>query len=176
MLTSPVGSLVRVVFAAGLSTSIALEREHNQSNSAEMTFDEVLVASEGTVVQAGEMLIDPSLHGSMCEVSVDMENQISVHPGTDLILTVGGSQVVITDVEGAGNSAATTAHSVVAGETLRADVRIGSDGVSSMGFRVRMTCDSGAAPVLVLGEAAQSSPLPEATPATPVLYGPDYAG
>jgi hypothetical protein len=74
--------------------------------------------------------------GLTCLVAAEAANQGSVHPNTDLIVTSGGSSVVIPDVEREAGGLIFGEGFLTLGETAMIEVRLGADGVFSGGFAV----------------------------------------
>lgn len=108
-----------------------------------------------TVVRGAEpgavvTLTDPpvvapeDLVGRECTVVARSENQSSVHPGNDLVVVTGESQVRIADVEAEPGIAINASGTVLLGPDVRISLIAGQDGVFSAGIDVTVDCAPGA--------------------------------
>ena len=84
----------------------------------------------------GVVPVAPDRVGLTCLVGAESTNQGSVHPNTDLIVTSGGTSVVIPDVEREAGGVIFGEGLLILGETAQIEVRLGIDGVFSGGFAV----------------------------------------
>ncbi len=109
--------------------------------------------------------VPAELQGLRCDVRVEGENQWSVHPGNDLVVTTGSETVVAADFEGAAHAVTSvTAGSVVLGSSLDVSVRFGDDGVSSGGVRVVVDgCVVPGPPPSEVPSTTPTTDLPETT-------------
>ncbi len=85
--------------------------------------------------------VDPSYVGLTCSVKVIAENQGSVHPGNDLIVSSGGSSVTAFDVEASPGKVTPASGDLVLGDTISVTLHMGRDGVFSAGVLVKLTCE-----------------------------------
>jgi hypothetical protein len=79
--------------------------------------------------------------GQECSVVVEGLNNESVHPGTDLLVRSGTSEVVASDVERAPNAVTEATGTLVLGTEVTVYVRLGPDGVFSGGLVVTAECE-----------------------------------
>lgn len=100
----------------------------------------------GTVV----LLTDPpvevasDLVGQECTVVARSENQSSVHPGNDLLVETGDSDVLIQDVEAVPGATVNASRTVVMGSEIAVSLIMGPDEVFSAGITVLVDCAPGA--------------------------------
>lgn len=111
-----------------------------QDNVITIAVEGVLTGSEDEVVPVVSETVDPSLVGATCEVEGQTENNSSVHPGNDLILTTGDSTATIENTEEFPGEIAPGSGTIVLGETIDISVRFGPDGVTSGGVIVTFDC------------------------------------
>lgn len=130
--------------------------------------DEVIQADPGTVVTVAQEQIPAELVGQVCDVSIVTANGSSVHPGNVVLTSTGDQQFETAGVEDSPEGQVTNINSVTLGETLTLQVRIGSDGLSSLGFTVAVDCPDPApapAPAPAQVETPAEEPPVEETPA-----------
>jgi hypothetical protein len=108
----------------------------------------------GSVVPVLTVDVDKAFQGLECNVAETSTNNESTHPNTDILLASGGATVEILDVETESNATSTGSGSLVLGSTIAASIRLGADGVSSLGFTVAVDCTS-------------EKPTPDPTPEPP---------
>lgn len=100
----------------------------------------------GTVV----LLTDPpvevpsELVGQECTVVAQSKNQSSVHPGNDLLVETGDSQVLIADVEAKPGATVNAIGTVVLSSEITVSLVMGPDEVFSAGVDVLVDCAPGA--------------------------------
>jgi LPXTG-motif cell wall-anchored protein len=80
------------------------------------------------------------LIGATCTGFAEAENQGSVHPGTDIIISIGGDTVEMTNVEDVGGKVTNLTGTFVMADPVEVSVRIGDDGVTSGGLVVTFEC------------------------------------
>ena len=110
--------------------------------------DRVVYGEEGSTFELAEAAIVADRIGSLCTMRVHAENQFSVHPGNDLLITTGGTQTVIEDIEAEPDADRDLSAGVVLGPVLVVELRFGPHQVSSMGFDLSVDCAT-TAPVIV---------------------------
>jgi uncharacterized repeat protein (TIGR01451 family) len=79
--------------------------------------------------------------GLTCTVKGISENQSSVHPGNNLIVASGGSNVVLEDVERAPGVVTSASGELVLGNTVTVTLQMGQDDAFSAGILVKLTCE-----------------------------------
>lgn len=98
--------------------------------------DTVVRAPAGSVTRLAEADVPPNLVGFNCTGFATAENQDSVHPNNDLILTSGGTTAVLPDVEGTPYEISVATGTLLLGETITVDLLMGPDGVFSGGMEI----------------------------------------
>ncbi|MGF1597914.1 MAG: hypothetical protein ACFCVK_13440 [Acidimicrobiales bacterium] len=114
----------------------------------------------GSVHQLGSAPVPADLTGRTCTVNITVTNQESVHAGNRVIVSSDGSQVALAGVEDTAGGVTTSVGELVMGSTIDVSVELGSDGLSSLGSNLTVTCEA----------------LPVAPPAKPVVQTPTYTG
>ncbi len=144
--------------------------------------DEVIRGEPGSTVTVATEQIPADLVGKVCDVRIATVNGSSVHPG-NVVITRTGDQVFETPgIEDSPEGKVTDISSVTLGEVLTLDLRLGDDGLSSLGFTVAVDCpEPTPAPAQVENPPEQSTPtvLPAqqvAPPANPVAATPTFTG
>lgn len=135
-MTSP-ARILRVV-AVAMASVIALATPAQADILLE--FDRLISGVEGSVRTIGEVRVDPDLVGQTCQVSVIGENQASVHPGNDLIVSTGGSSAVVVGVEDEVDAGINYTSQLVLGPSIVVQLRFGPDELSSLGFSLSFDC------------------------------------
>ena len=104
-------------------------------------------AAPGSVHLVGSDNVDPALVGATCDVNVNLANNQSVHPNSDLLITSGSSTVVALDVERDADAIIDTTPGTLTleADTVTVSVRLGPDGLFSGGFTISFACTPPAA-------------------------------
>lgn len=102
--------------------------------------DTVVRGDQGEVIVLVTVPVDAELQGLSCIVSATSENQESVHPDNDLVVSSGGNSVELLDVESGPFVTVTADEPLVLGDTITVAVRLGPDGVFSGGLTVTLDC------------------------------------
>lgn len=87
---------------------------------------------EGEVVQVTQVAVDADLIGATCTGTPTVQNNESMHPGNDFIISSGGTSVVVSDFESAAGKVTTATANLVLGETITVSIRLGPHGVASL--------------------------------------------
>jgi len=103
--------------------------------------DSVSFGPEGTTKLLASVDVPADLVGQTCSVIGQADNQESVHPGNDLIITTGDEELVIADFEREGNLVLRADEIETIGRTIEVNIRFGEDRFSSGGFVVSVECD-----------------------------------
>jgi hypothetical protein len=106
----------------------------------EIPLDTVVRGAPGSEQLLVTAPVDPADVGQECTVVVEGQNNESVHPGTDLIVRSGTSEVVASDVEREPNAVTEATGTLVLGSEVTVSVRLGPDGVFSGGMVVTAEC------------------------------------
>ena len=99
-------------------------------------------AAPGSVHLVATENVDPELVGSTCDVNVNLANNQSTHPNSDLIISSGSSTVVALDVERDADAIIDTTPGTITleADTVTVSVRLGPDGLFSGGFTISFAC------------------------------------
>lgn len=153
-LAGAMSTMVLLIAVVGVAPAWAVE-------SIVLDQDRVLYGEEGSVHQLAEVPVDADRVGSSCTLQVHTENQFSVHPGNDLLITTGGVQSVIEDVEAEPDADRDLSAAVVLGPVLVVELRFGPHQVSSMGFDLSVECPEVAGLVITQPPTTEQSPVTE---------------
>ena len=102
----------------------------------------VVRGEPGSVHHIASVAVDPDLRGLECRVAARAANQSSVHPDTDLVVSSGGEEVILRDVERSPEVTTIGQGTLLLGDQVGVAVVLGPDGVMSAGMRVELTCSS----------------------------------
>lgn len=140
--------------------------------------DSVVVGEPGSVSTVATADVPTELVGSECDLNVRALNGVSTHPGTTLIVSTGSTREVVPDVEGSPGGSVVTERRVVLGERISLEIKLGPEGISSLGFTAGFDC-----PPVPAGAQVTTDPtvlpaqqLPPTPPAAPVAAQPTYTG
>ncbi|MEO1062192.1 MAG: LPXTG cell wall anchor domain-containing protein [Actinomycetota bacterium] len=97
---------------------------------------------EGDVRVLASAPVPPELVGATCTVLSEADNQTSVHPNNDVIVSSGSDQVVIPGVEDEPGQISIASGTLTLGTEITAAVRIGPDRQFSGGIIVQLDCDT----------------------------------
>ncbi|MDH3302622.1 MAG: hypothetical protein OES24_19155 [Acidimicrobiia bacterium] len=127
----------------------------------EIPIQEVYVKGDaGSSVAMGSADVADEMVGRSCNVVATVTNQESVHPGNRLVVSSSNSRVEIAGIEDVPDAVTTNGGTITLGDTVTAVVVLGSDGATSLGSRLTVTCEA----------------LPEAEPTPPTPASPVYTG
>jgi hypothetical protein len=135
----------RVKLATTLGAALALGVMGSSAAAAagpdiSIRLDEVTFASPGTVVALEQAVVPTALQGQVCTATYAGANNSSVHPGTELVITSNGDTIVLTGVEEVAGAVTSATGRLTLGPTVTVSVRIGTDGLSSLGASLDLTC------------------------------------
>jgi hypothetical protein len=114
----------------------------------EFSFDlphQVIRDDTGTTHALETVDVPSNLVGASCTFEAVADNNISVHPGNDLIMSSGGDSVTLADVERAPGAVTPSNGSITLGDTINVALFLGTDngngrGVFSGGLTVNVSC------------------------------------
>lgn len=129
-----------MTFAVSLTMMILTLPVYAQEASIEISIDGVARGDAGEVVEVATETVDPDLVGAECAGTLTILNNESVHDGNALIVTTGGVEQVIPDVEAQPEGTIALTESLTLGDTITVDLRFGPDGVSSGGLVLSLVC------------------------------------
>jgi hypothetical protein len=127
-----------------------------------------LTISIDTVAHSsGVLATDPvpaALQGATCQVTATAENQSSVHPDSNLIISSGSDSITLLDVEREPGAVTTTTQTLTLGSEITISLEIGPDGIFSGGITLTATCESAPSPSPSPTTTDTPSPTPTQTP------------
>jgi hypothetical protein len=127
--------------------------------------DTVVRSDEGELTQLASVAVDAELVGAVCTVSAEADNNESVHPNNDIIVSSGSDEVVLLDVEGADSLVTVASGTLTLGDTVLLTLRMGSDRVFSGGIVVTIDCETASTTTTVPEPTTTTAPEPT-TPTT----------
>ena len=95
---------------------------------------------EGDIIRVASVEVDPGMVGWLCTATAQTGNNASEHPDNDFILTSVGSSTEILNWEAVAGETTHSSGTLVLGESITVDLRLGPRGVSSGGVRIVLTC------------------------------------
>ena len=124
-----------------------------QTETITIEIDGTTRGAEGSITTIAELAVDPAMVGTTCTGTTQTTNNASEHPNNDFILSSGTSTAVILDWEREAGAVVTTSMTLVLGDTITVELRLGPAEVSSGMVVITLTC-------------AQSEPPPTTTTTT----------
>ncbi len=128
-----------------------------QSNTIEIEIAGINRGDEGDILRVASVDVDPGMVGWRCTGTAQTENNASEHPDNDFILTSGSSSTEILDWEALAGEITNTSGTLVLGESITVDLRLGPRGVSSGGVRIVLTCSPPPPPETTTTTAPEST-------------------
>lgn len=141
------------LMVAGMAATAAAATVYN----IVIPIDTVVRAPEGSITELATSTVPEEALGQQCSVVAHAANQRSVHPGNDLIVVSGSSQVVIPDVEGSPNTTIEATGTLTLGSSIVVSLQMGEDEVFSAGFDVVLACEPVPGRVVVIKEVTEGS-------------------
>lgn len=117
--------------------------------------DEIVVDVPYRVIEEGppwaefllaEESVSADLQGLVCSGDLVARNNESIHPGNDIRVTSGDSEVLLLDVEGTANQVTPLTALITLGPQIRIELIMGPDEVYSGEFRLELQCEQPAPP------------------------------
>ncbi len=127
------GHLFGVIGAAAILVSTAGTVGAQTGGIVEIPLITVVRTDPGIHTLLASMAVPADLVGQECSVESHAENNSSVHPGNDLVVTSGAASVTLADVEGAAGKITTATATVTLGDDVAVTLIMGGDGVFSAG-------------------------------------------
>ncbi|MEM9746125.1 MAG: hypothetical protein AAF945_05480 [Actinomycetota bacterium] len=136
-----------VVAAAG-ATVVAIVGLNSSASANDIVIDidGAVGGNVGEVIVLTEQPVADEFVGAECLATLRAENNSSVHPGNDLIVSSGGTSTRLDDVEGSPGNVISGTGPVVLGDTITVELEFGQDGRSSGGLTVELDCEQTAPP------------------------------
>ncbi len=136
--------------------------------------DTVVYAEEGSLIELGRAPVDTDLAGPLCTWEATVTNQNSAHPGNDIIITSGDSELVLSEVEATEGKVTTNQGSAYLSSEVVVTLRMGPDGVFSGGLDLTIRYDQCTTPTTVPETTVPETTVPPTT-ATPTTPAPTTA-
>lgn len=132
------------------------------AETIEVPIEQTFVKGEpGSEVELGASEVPVDLVGETCEITVEVVNQESIHPGNVLVVTSGDSSVEVEGIEDEAGSTITEAGTITLGDQITVTVQLGENRtITSLGSSLTVTC----------------TPLPPPPPPPPATTTPPYTG
>jgi hypothetical protein len=111
-----------------------------QSNSILIEITGINYSAEGKIIRVASVDVDPGMVGWLCTGTAQTENNASEHDDNDFILTSGTSSAEILNWEAVAGAMVSMSGTLVLGESITVDLRMGPDRVSSGGVGIVLTC------------------------------------
>lgn len=137
--------------------------------------DTVVYAQPGSITRLAEADVPSELVGFTCEGFATAENQDSVHPNNDLILTSGGTTAILDNVEETPFEVTVATGTLLLGDTITVDLRMGGDGVFSGGMEILIDTNC-TAPTTTTTMAPEEPAIEIVKTADSEFYGDDGVG
>lgn len=135
-------SLAATVTAIVAAVAILAAGPASAIDDVVIPIDSVAFGDEGEIIEVASVTVEPELVGSTCSLELEADNNGSVHPDNDLIVTTGGQSGTIPDVESEPGQVTIVDEDVVLGETVVVELQFGPDGVTSGGLILTFDCEA----------------------------------
>jgi hypothetical protein len=137
-----------------------------QSNSILIEITGINYSAEGKIIRVASVDVDPGMVGWLCTGTAQTENKDSEHDDNDFILTSGSSSAEILNWEAAAGAMVSMSGTLVLGESITVDLRMGPDRVSSGGVRIVLTCSPPPPPETTTTTSTTTTTAPPETTTT----------
>jgi len=147
-----------------------------QTNTISIEVDGIVRGDPGEIFQVAFVNVDPGMVGWLCTGTAQTENNASQHRNNDFILASGGASATIPNWERVAGAITSMSGTLVLGDSITVDLRLGPDGVSSGGVLITLTCAPPAPKeidlVVTMDDAPRLEPATEPTvnPGDPFDY------
>ncbi len=111
-----------------------------QTETIIIEIDGITRGAEGSITTIAEVAVDPAMVGATCAGASQTTNNASEHPNNDFILSSGTSTAVIADWEREAGVVVNSSMTLVLGETITVQLRLGTGEVSSGMVSIALTC------------------------------------
>jgi hypothetical protein len=137
-----------------------------QSNSILIEITGINYSAEGKIIRVASVDVDPGMVGWLCTGTAQTENKDSEHDDNDFILTSGSSSAEILNWEAAAGAIISMSGTLVLGESITVDLRMGPDRVSSGGVGIVLTCSPPPPPETTTTTSTTTTTAPPETTTT----------
>ncbi len=107
-----------------------------QSNTILIQVDGSVSGEAGEILRVASVDVDPGMVGWLCAGTAQTENNASEHPNNDFILASGGASATILNWEREAGAITSMSGTLVLGDSITVDLRLGPDGISSGGVLI----------------------------------------
>lgn len=152
---------IGAVAALGLATPTAADH-----GGLHVRLDPVTTGTEGAVVVLARLTVPAELVGHECLAVYAGENNSSVHPGTDLLVTSADATIELNDVEDTPGAVTSSSETFLLDTVVTVAVRLGPDGISSLGATLDITCTPPPATLPTTATTATTAPVTVTTDST----------
>lgn len=135
--------MLSVLLFSGLATTVFAQ----DLPSIEIPINTVIREPAGTIVSLASENVPQDYLGFICTANAVAENQSSVHPGNELIVSSNGTSITMKDVERAPGVTTPATGTLELGSTVDVSLKMGQDAVFSGGMIVRLDCEQPEDPV-----------------------------
>ena len=111
-----------------------------QTETIIIEIDGTTRGAEGSITTIAELAVDPAMVGTACTGTTQTTNNASEHPNNDFILSSGTSTAVFLDWEREAGAVVTTSMTLVLGDTITVELRLGPAEVSSGMVVITLSC------------------------------------
>jgi hypothetical protein len=130
----------------------------------------------GAVLSIGSVAVPADLVGRTCQLVGRTINQVSVHPGNDLLIITDGQTFVVPDFEDEGFILHEAGEVEALGPTVELQIRFGPQGVSSGGFSVSVECEPDVTATVPSGPTTTTEPTTVESTAAASTTAPSTTG
>ena len=164
---SRIGILGLGLVAAAVASALFLAGPAGAVHDVVIEFS-VVRGAPGSIVEVASQEVEPFLQGTSCAIRVEVTNNPSVHPDSDLLISSGDDTVTLSDFESSPGVFSFAEGELVFGEVVTASVRLGPDGVTSGAISVLFPCDQ-EPPTTTASPGTTPPPTTTTAPPTEVL-------
>lgn len=129
--------MLSVLLFGGLTTTVVAQ----DLSSIKIPIDTVVREPADTIVSLASEKVPQEYLGYICTANAIAENQDSVHPGNDLIVSSNGTSITMKDVERAPDVTTPSTGILELGPTVDVSLKMGNDAVFSGGMVVTLDCE-----------------------------------
>lgn len=141
----------------------------------------IVEADPGSVTVVATEAVPAELVGQTCDLQITATNGSSTHIGNTAVVKTGTAQAEIPGIEDSPDGSVVAVQPMELGPTIVIELKMGSEGLSSLGFTAGFSCPSAASAIAdvqapEVAGAQQVAELPAAPVAQPVVGTPTFTG
>ncbi len=125
-------AILTIAFMAVFMTAMPVDA----GDSLTIPVDTAIYADPGSVIELGRVDVQTELAGPLCTWQASVMNQVSVHPGNDILIQSGGNTLVLSGVEDTAWSTTSSSGTAYLVDQVIVSLRMGPDGVFSGGLNI----------------------------------------